>query len=161
MPSAGRTSMPATLPLMPWIFQDFTTFLAPVSTIEIVLSPDSAATCAACADAALSRSAADAARNVPTFMATLRCSVSPDCDHEPDTEDARGRMPAVGSNKCEGGCIQPAGPAVVAMTLARNGLFRKLGNAAEPMSKPAPTDGATEAQLAAAIARCAAGERSA
>ena len=32
---------------------------------------------------------------------------------------------------------------------------------AAPMSAPSPTDGATEAQLAAAIARCAAGERSA
>ena len=40
MPSAGRTSMPSTLPATPVMFQVFTTFFWLVSTIEMVLSPD-------------------------------------------------------------------------------------------------------------------------
>ena len=43
--------MPTTLPLTPWIFQVLVTFLALVSTMEMVLSPESAATSAACAAA--------------------------------------------------------------------------------------------------------------
>ena len=69
MPSAGRTSMPATLPAMPWIFQVLVTDLLPVSTIEMVLSPESAATSAAGAAAVPSRRAADAARMVRICMA--------------------------------------------------------------------------------------------
>src|SRR6266550_8561475 len=62
MPSAGRTSMPSTLPLTPWIFQVLVTDLLLVLTIEMVLSPDNAATSAACAAAAPMMTAADAAR---------------------------------------------------------------------------------------------------
>ena len=40
MPSAGRTSMPSTLPLTPSIFQVLVTAFLLVSTIEMVLSPD-------------------------------------------------------------------------------------------------------------------------
>ena len=47
MPSAGRTSMPTTLPATPSIFQVLVTAFLLVSTIEMVLSPDSAATSAA------------------------------------------------------------------------------------------------------------------
>ena len=76
----GRTSMPSTLPSMPVMFQVFTTFFWLVSTIEMVLSPHSAATSAACAADAVMRSAAEAASmdlmviaNLPVFaVARLR-----------------------------------------------------------------------------------------
>src|SRR5258706_16216087 len=90
MLSAGRTSMPRTLPAMPWIFQVFTTFFTLVSTIEIVLSPQSAATCAACAAAALSRTAAVAANKVSNFIALSVCLASPNRDHGRDTGAAPG-----------------------------------------------------------------------
>src|SRR6185436_20207926 len=69
MLSDGRTSMPATLPLRPWIGQVFTTFLALVSTTAMVLSPTRAATCADCAATVLSRMAAEAARMALKCMA--------------------------------------------------------------------------------------------
>src|SRR5262245_12270796 len=81
MPSAGRTSMPATLPFTPWMSQVFTTFFAPVSTIAIVLSPVSAATCAACAATEEIRRAADAARMERSFITLSLGSLSPVCDH--------------------------------------------------------------------------------
>src|SRR5262245_22507071 len=77
--------MPATLPLSPWIGQVFTTFLAPVSTTAMVLSPTRAATCADCAATVLSRMAAEAARMDLKFMALSLCSLSPECDHARDT----------------------------------------------------------------------------
>ena len=69
MPSAGRTSMPSTLPLTPWIFQVLVTDLLLVLTIEMVLSPESAATSAACAEAAQMMTAVDAARMVRKCIA--------------------------------------------------------------------------------------------
>src|SRR3954451_652057 len=69
VPSAGRTSMPSTLPLTPWIFQVLVTDLLLVLTIEMVLSPDSAATSAACTETAPTMTAADAARMVRNCIA--------------------------------------------------------------------------------------------
>src|SRR5882672_11486594 len=69
MPSDGRTSMPRIFPLTPWIFQVLVTDLLLVLTIEMVLSPVSAATSAACAEAAPMMTAADAARMVRKCIA--------------------------------------------------------------------------------------------
>src|SRR3954463_8810728 len=78
MPSAGRTSMPSTLPLTPWIFQVLVTDLLLVLTIEMVLSPDSAATSAACAEIAPMMTAADTARMALNCIALSLGSQSPD-----------------------------------------------------------------------------------
>src|SRR3954470_435521 len=61
--------MPSTLPLTPWIFQVLVTDLLLVLTIEMVLSPDSAATSAACAETAPMMTAADTARMVRNCIA--------------------------------------------------------------------------------------------
>ena len=71
MPSAGRTSMPTTLPVMPWIFQVLVTFLALVSTIEIVLSPESAATWAACAAGGAEQKGRRGGQDGPKLHVTL------------------------------------------------------------------------------------------
>src|SRR5689334_24370715 len=68
--------MPSTRPLTPWIFQVFMIDLVLVLTIEMVLSPESAATSAACAATALKTTAADAANNVRNFIALSLCYVA-------------------------------------------------------------------------------------
>src|SRR4051812_27126797 len=92
MLSAGRTSKPSTLPGMPEIFQVLTTAFLLVSTIETVLSPESAATSAACAAVAPISRAAEAARMVriavELFMALSLGIAVADCDH---LEYGRGR----------------------------------------------------------------------
>ena len=81
MPSAGRTSMPSTLPATPSIFQVLVIAFLPVSTMAMVLSPVSAATSAACADTEPMMAAADAARMVLNCIDTLPwIRKSPDCD---------------------------------------------------------------------------------
>jgi RNA polymerase sigma factor (sigma-70 family) len=47
------------------------------------------------------------------------------------------------------------------MTLARNGSFRRISQQRYAMTAASPTDRATEAQVAAAITRCASGDRAA
>ena len=86
MPSAGRTSMPSTLPAMPVMFQVFTTFFWLVSTIAMVLSPVSAATSAAEAADAVMMSAVEAARIDLMIMGRTPCSLSPECDYERGTD---------------------------------------------------------------------------
>src|SRR4051794_17883126 len=88
MLSAGRTSKPSTLPGMPEIFQVLTTAFLLVSTIETVLSPESAATSAACAAVAPISRAAEAARMVRILMALSLGIAVADCDH---LEYGRGR----------------------------------------------------------------------
>src|SRR3954451_24070004 len=80
MPSVGRTSKPRTLPGMPEIFQVLTTAFLLVSTIETVLSPESAATSAACAAVAPISRAAEAARMVRILMALSLGIAVADCD---------------------------------------------------------------------------------
>ena len=101
MPSAGRTSMPSTLPAMPVMFQVFTTFFWLVSTIAMVLSPVSAATSAAEAADAVMMSAVEAARMDLMVMAELPVRCRPNATTRgvrtgPSWADAAGR-----STKCE------------------------------------------------------------
>ena len=75
---------------MPEMFQVFTTFFWLVSTIEIVLSPVSAATSAAGAAAAVTRRAAEAASMDLRVIGELPGSLSPNCDDRRATQGVRG-----------------------------------------------------------------------
>src|SRR5215204_4995426 len=81
MLSAGRTSMPSTLPATPSIFQVLVTVFLAVSTIDTVLSPVRAATSAACTAVDPSRTAANTAGMVWSFMAVSLGILSLDGDH--------------------------------------------------------------------------------
>src|SRR5687767_1638854 len=81
MLSAGRTSMPSTLPATPSIFQVLVTAFLLVSTIDTVLSPVSAATSAACTAEGPSRTAANTAGMVWSFMAVSLGIPSLNGDH--------------------------------------------------------------------------------
>ena len=92
MPSAGRTSMPSTLPVTPWIFQVLVTDLLLVLTIEMVLSPESAATSAACADDRADDDGRRRGQNGSELHCTLPWFASPIAT-KGGTGRARGRMP--------------------------------------------------------------------
>src|SRR5258708_27049605 len=81
MPSDGRMSKPSTLPSMPEIFQVLITAFLLVSTIETVLSPESAATSAAWAAVAPIRRTAEAVRTAQNVMALSLGIAVADCDH--------------------------------------------------------------------------------
>src|SRR5215217_7213155 len=69
MPSAGRTSMPTSLPVAPESFIVLVTVFAEISTIAMASSPTRAATLWACAAPASAVEARRAAARVVIFMA--------------------------------------------------------------------------------------------